>query len=102
MLAGKLNQVVAIQTQTQSKSATGAIKTAWILQGQVWANVQFLSAKDLVLAKSTQSQIVGKVVMRKRKLTSDMRVVIGGKTYLIDGEPITDEYGFTRFMIKNA
>ncbi|MCE8052280.1 phage head closure protein [Halomonas daqingensis] len=89
MDAGKLRYRITIQRQEQIQNPqTGAITTTWVdYLTNVPAEIQFLSARELIAAAATQSQVMARIIIRWRPdpIDPSMRIVHQGKIYNIHG-----------------
>lgn len=85
--AGRLRHRVQLQRQVRGQSpATGAQTVSWEPLADVWAEVAALSARELVAAKSVDSEVTMRVTIRHRDdVTDKCRVIHRGKILNIHG-----------------
>lgn len=85
--AGRLRHRVQLQRQVHGQSpATGAQTVSWSHLADVWAEVAALSARELVAAKSVDSEVNMRVTIRHRDdVTDKCRVIHRGKILNIHG-----------------
>lgn len=93
MKASKLRQRITLITVTTIPSPTGGSpKTTYVDGPTIWANIEPLSTRDVIQAKAAGSQVTLRCIIRYRKdINSTNRIKYDGKTYKIDGEPLTDK-----------
>ncbi len=88
MQAGKLRHRVTIQqlvAGSPQRTATGQHDTTWTDVTTVWAAVGPLSGRRLEAANATWSAVRVEILIRYRAgVTAGMRVVYGGRYYLIE------------------
>lgn len=87
---GRLRHRIAIQQRIEVQdSDTGDISFTWETvdgMASVAAEITPLSAREFQAAAATQSNIIGRIVIRYRVgVTAKMRVVHGRKVYSIEG-----------------
>ena len=106
MQAGKLRHRIKIFDQSQTRTASGAVRTEWERILTLWADITPLSVKDVLNAQAADSEIRARAKLRYRNdLKSKMRLEHMGKTYEIDGEPLPDaESGkeYITLMLKSV
>lgn len=85
--AGRLRHRVQLQRQVRGQApATGAQTVSWEPLADVWAEVAALSARELVAAKSVDSEVTMRVTIRHRDdVTDKCRVIHRGKILNIHG-----------------
>ena len=82
MKAGELDQLVIIQSPTETRDAGGAVVVTWDDLVTAWAAIEPLRGRELIAAQAEASEISGKIRMRYVDgVTSKCRVVHGGKIY---------------------
>ena len=93
MKASKLRQRITLIKLTQTESQTGANgDVEYIDNATIWANIEPLSVKDVLMAQSVGSQARLRCVVRYRKdIHSAMRVRYNNQLYEIDGDPLPDK-----------
>ena len=87
LAAGKLRHKVLIQYPlTTQDPNTGAMIVEWTDVASVWASVEPLSAREFIAAGAEQSEVSGKVIMRRRDdINATMRIVYRGMVHQILG-----------------
>ena len=90
--AGELCHRIRIEKKTQDRDEDGNfLEPSWELHKTLWAKVTWLSAKDLLTAQASNSEMIARCKIRKRDdIDTTMRVVYDGKIYSITGEPMPD------------
>ena len=85
--AGKLRHKVTIQYAAITQDPnTGAMIENWTELASVWASVEPLSAREFISAGAEQSEVKGKIIMRRRDdVNATMRILYRGLTYQILG-----------------
>ena len=85
--AGRLRHKVMIQYPlTTQNPGTGAMEIVWTDLSSVWASVEPASVREFIAAGAEQSEVSGKVIMRKRDdVNATMRIVYRGLVYQILG-----------------
>ena len=82
--SGDLSHQVRIEYKAQSQSASGQLVPTWTLLALVWADIQPLSGRELLLAEQTMSKVEARAVVRFRTdITANMRLVYGSIIYNI-------------------
>lgn len=99
LAAGKLRHKVLIQYPlTTQDPATGAMIVVWTDVASVWASVEPLSAREFIAASAEQSEVNGKVVIRRRDgIDATMRILYRGLAYHILGV-LTDPVSGLEYM----
>lgn len=65
MQSGKLRHRLSLQEQKQTQdSTTGQLVVTWQEVGKLWASVEPLSAREFIAAKTHQSQVSARIVIR--------------------------------------
>lgn len=84
MIAGKLDQRVALQQPTSTADAMGGCVTTFATVATVWAQVEPLSGREFEAAKAANSEVELKVIIRYYSgLTPKWRLQHGAKVYEI-------------------
>lgn len=93
MQANKLRQRVTVLSLAESDSDTGANSDYTLTDGvTIWANIEPLSVKDVLMAQASGSQARLRCVIRYRNdITSQNQIRYRGKVYKIDGDPLPDK-----------
>ena len=87
MKAGTLRHRVTIQQPVSAQNpTTGAETVTWQYFAQVWASVEPVSVREFVAAKSGQSEVMARIVIRYRPgIDATMRILFRGAVYNIEG-----------------
>jgi SPP1 family predicted phage head-tail adaptor len=81
MIIGALNDRITIQASTESRSPSGETTLQWTTVATVWAQVDGLSARDLVQAQQANVLATHKIRIRYRAGISHLqRVIWKGRT----------------------
>jgi len=83
--AGKLRHRVRIDKPVQTRNAAGAASIGWEEVATVWAAIEPLSAKEFIQSGAEQSKVVARIVMRRRELPINYRLVHGANIYNLTG-----------------
>ena len=84
MRAGKLRQMIVIQSHTFTTDDFGGQIEAWADVATVAASVEPLSGRELIAAQAAQSEITTRFVVRYLAgIEPAMRIVYNGKIYNI-------------------
>ena len=79
--AGQLRERVTVQQSSESRNSLGETIFAWSEFATVWADVQGVTARELLLAGQQQVEISHRVRMRHMPgLKSQMRLLWRGRT----------------------
>lgn len=79
--AGKLRERVTVQTSTGTTNALGETVLSWADATTVWASVEGVSSRELLLAGQQQVEITHRVRMRYLStLTTQNRLLWRGRT----------------------
>lgn len=99
LAAGRLRHKVLIQYPlTTQNPETGAMDIVWTDLGSVWASVEPASVREFIAAGAEQSELSGKIIMRRRDdVNATMRVVYRGLVYQILGV-LTDPVSGLEYM----
>jgi len=87
MQAGKLRHRVTIQTPTETQNAVGEVTRSWaaFTDGVVWAAVEPMNGREILMAQQMTSTATTKVTIRYLAgVTSKMRVLFGTRTFEIE------------------
>ena len=87
MRAGELRHLVTIQQPVSAQNpTTGAETVTWQYFDQVRASVEPVSVREFVAAKSGQSEVMARIVIRYRPgIDATMRILFRGAVYNIEG-----------------
>ena len=95
MQAGKLRHRIELQTSTDSQNATGENIQSWAKTADLWASIEDLSGRELLLAQQVEAEVTTRVVIRYRAgVTAKQRIVSGSRTLEI--ESVIDSEGRER------
>ena len=91
--AGQLRDRVTVQESVTTINSSGEQVTNWEEvtfsargDGKFWANVNPLSARELLAAEAIKSEVKSRVIMRyNRNVTAQMRLLIDGVPHNIAG-----------------
>lgn len=83
MRAGSLDQRVTLQQKTVTHDEWGQPVGTWADVATIWANVRFLNGKEFITAGREAQQVGASVRIRRRAVTSSMRLVHKGVVYAI-------------------
>ena len=85
LLAGRLNKLVTIQTNTTTRDAYGAVIDGWGTNVTTWAAIEPLTGAELVKAQQVDPEINVKITMRYRTgMTTAKRILFGSRVYEIN------------------
>jgi SPP1 family predicted phage head-tail adaptor len=81
--AGKLRHYMQLESQIQTQDpVSGEIVITWNPEGGWWADIQPSSGREFLAAQATQSEIVGKLVIRQHpRLDPTWRAVYRNQIY---------------------
>ena len=89
MQSGKLRHRLSLQEQGQTQDPdTGQLVVEWQEVGKLWASVEPLSAREFIAAKTHQSQVSARIVIRAQDgINASQRLVDTrtGAIYNIEG-----------------
>jgi SPP1 family predicted phage head-tail adaptor len=89
MKAGRLNQLITIETPTTTLTASGDKQTTWATFATVYGSVQGAKVQEQWDAESVFPLITHQVILRYLAgVTSDMRLRVGSRVLHIEGPPI--------------
>lgn len=96
--AGKLNHRISLESLETSQDSAGDTVEDWIPQGDVWAEVAPVSAKEFVSSAAMQSKIVARITIRYRAdVQATWRVKFRNRYYNIEGV-LTDVVSGLEYM----
>jgi len=93
MQAGKLRHRITFQSPGMTQDpVTGEMVEGWAtVWDKVPASVEYLSVKDFIAAKATQSEMSARIVIRYREgVLPSMRILHRGNVFNIEGPPLAD------------
>ena len=64
MRAGKLRDLLTIQEPTITQDDYGGVKKTWNLWRKAWANIEYLTGRELWQAQQANSQAEGRITVR--------------------------------------
>jgi SPP1 family predicted phage head-tail adaptor len=104
MNPGELKHRAVIQAVMRVPTASGQPTKTWRTLTTVWAKVEPISGREYMLAQQAQSEVTAKITVRYNAIfTSDLRVVVNGKTYEIESVINLDEANrYLELMCKEA
>lgn len=94
LAAGRLRHRIQIEARSDSRQSNGGIESTWskIANGDDWAEIKPLSARNLMAAATAQSKVTAEIRIRYRSdVLAGMRIKCGGDIYAIEGQPIRDQ-----------
>lgn len=87
MRAGTLDKRVILQSPAGSRDAVGERTTTWTTVATVWGSINPISARDLIAAGQTQTEITHRVRVRYSSalaaLDSSWRVMFGSRIFVV-------------------
>lgn len=103
--AGDLTKRATLQAPQEAVDADGQIVQAYPAQGTVWANLRPLRGGEAVMQSRMQSRSPAIITVRAssltRRITSEWRAVIDGKTYHVKEDPReTQDRAFLEFLAE--
>lgn len=97
MNAGRLNRKVALQSLGTAQDAFGQLVQTWTTTATVSAEILPKTGRELMLAKSLQSEVAITITIRYRTgITAGMRATCGGVIYNIAA--VIDIDGARKFL----
>ncbi|WP_255504094.1 phage head closure protein [Moraxella sp. VT-16-12] len=91
MRVSELRHRITLLKQQTSVNAGGERLAEWTQVKKLWANITYLSVKDVLASQAAGSQITARCVVRYTKdITSDMRIIYQDHVFAIVGQPIPD------------
>lgn len=95
--AGRLGERVTIQSLTTT-AVSGGFSESWTTVATVWAGVEPLLGRELMMAEQAQYEARVRVRMRYRSgINSSMRVVHGSTVYQV--ESVINSYSADRELV---
>jgi len=86
LASGRLRHKVELQELLQFQDSNGDVTTEWQTIARPWAAIEPLSARDLIAAQAVQSEVRGKITIRRREnINASMRFLHRGMAYQIFG-----------------
>lgn len=100
MRAGRLRNHIKILKSSGGRSPSGGPAPAvWSHMLTLWAEVEYLSVKDAIVAQSVKSEVTARCKLRYRDdITSGMRLEHQGRNYEIMGPPLMDNRSGREYM----
>lgn len=84
--AGKLNHRIRLESLETSQDSSGDTVEDWIHEGDVWAEVAPVSAREFVSAAAMQSKVVARITIRYRSdVQANWRIQFRNRYYNIEG-----------------
>lgn len=75
MAAGDLSHRVQFQRANTTKDNLGAPQRTWVDLATVWADIQSLTGRDLVVAQRISNEISHQITVRYQAIFSDPKIV---------------------------
>lgn len=92
--AGKLDQRVTIQSFTESQGTDGALTKSWITFATRWAMIEPTNGTERWRSDQVASEVTHRITMHYTAgVTSEMRIVLGSRTFDILSVVNRDEAG---------
>lgn len=90
--AGQLRHRVAVQNATEVRNTHGEPIRTWATAVTVWAAIDPINGRELLLAKQVASETTHRIRMRYHaEVTSASRLLYGSRTFQIDSVLNRDE-----------
>lgn len=105
MRAGSLRHSVSIENYTTARGANGTETQSWSAAETVWASIEQLSGRELMIARQIKADATHRITMRyTSNLTAKSRVVFGSRVfYPLDPPANTDQKNFEYvFMARES
>jgi SPP1 family predicted phage head-tail adaptor len=84
--AGNLRHRVTLERQVSETDSSGNTDTEWEYVTTLWASIDALSVREMLLAQQVQSQITTKIVIRRNTgIDASCRLLHNGVIYNIAG-----------------
>ena len=84
MRAGWLKHRITIQSQTETRSASGQVNIDWADYLSAWASIEPLRGREYLEGRQAEASVDHRIRMRYRGgITPDMQVVYGSRTFQI-------------------
>ncbi|PHM70028.1 phage head closure protein [Xenorhabdus kozodoii] len=81
MRAGALRDRITIQKNEQTRSPGGSVIKAWVNIAEVWAEVKFISGRELVASGRILSEATVRIWLRYRNdITTTHRIIYQGNS----------------------
>ena len=81
MHTGRLRHRIIIKRPVESQSATGEVTNTWVMVAHVWASVEALSGKEVLMAEGAVAEGTIRVRMRYvADVTPECRIIHGERT----------------------
>lgn len=84
MRAGALRHRITIQEMLVTQDDAGGIVKGWGDVATVWAAIEPLQGREFWEAQKANSQVQGKIIIRRRDIDPTMRVLFKGRPLQID------------------
>lgn len=81
MRIGQMRDRITIQRNEPVRDAIGQPIDNWQNVATVWADVRFLNGKAFIAADKETSSVNASIRIRKRDVTTDMRVIFESELY---------------------
>lgn len=97
MKTGKMNKRASFQVRLSGVAdAYGEQNTKWSEAGTRWVELRPLSAKSVQFAKGFKDTVSHTIILRQwDDLTTNYRVVIGGRNFYVDGVVQSPDFRMT-------
>jgi len=84
MRAGRLRHQLILQSQTETRDATGGVTITWTTQDTVFGGVEPLSGREYTAIQQTQNEATVRIIIRYHStIEESWRVLHEGKAYAI-------------------
>lgn len=81
MRIGQMRDRITIQRNEPVRDAIGQPIDNWQDIATVWADVRFLNGKEFIAADKETASVNASIRIRKREVTTDMRVIYESERY---------------------
>ncbi len=81
--AGFLRHRIEIQAESQAVDSAGEPRPGWSTEATVWASVEPLVGRELIVAQQIKAETSHKVTMRHRSLNERNRILFKGRVLAI-------------------
>lgn len=81
--AGELNRRLTIQSRSTTQDTVGGQSTTWATIATVWANIEALTARELMAAQAVQSSVSHQITIRYQPLLADPKAVAEMRAVLV-------------------
>lgn len=86
MDAGRLRHRIMLQSQQTTRDSDGRLVVSWRDEGEVWAAIEPLSAREFIQAGAAQSAVTARITIRHRAdVRASWRATHAGRIYNIQG-----------------